>query len=291
VSGNIETFKIQSWKCGNDVFAFTAYSTYTKKTHLFVATIKISEEDVATGNLAMLDLNQVKLPKDGVFSFTDCTVHSIVQDGYGFTYLFLQFSDKVVPVKCFEITGNDIKIRSTTDNVKMSLGVYWELPDSEWSGKVTPVYDIYRNSIEGFINYYSENQDINAQSFKLSLYDNNFIKLWDKNLTDIKISQIYSHGNFIIVGGYTKSKGYVGFPNPRIMVINKTTQAITYDKTIALKNARIKNITSDFYNNIELTIAIWSEKKNYREKYQLTPTVILDKLTDAGVFKNDLFQQ
>lgn len=291
INENIETLKIQSWKCGNNIFAFTAYSNYSKKVHLFVSKLEIKEEDVAVANLMKLDLGQVKLPNDGLFNYMDCTVHSIVQDGYGMCYLFLQFSNKVVPIKCFSITGKDLKIRGTTDNAQMQLGVYWELPDNEWSGNVCPVYDMFRNSIEGFVNYYSEKQDINAQTFKLALYDNSFKKLWEKNLTDIKISKIDSHGDFIIIGGYTKNKGYLGFPNPRIIIINKNTQAITYDKVIALKNASIKNITSDFYNNIELTVGIWSEKKNFRDQYQLTPIVILDKLNDNGVFENDLFQK
>lgn len=290
VNGNIETFKIQSWQCGNNLFAFTAYSTFTKQTHVFVSSIDFTN-GLGTASITMLDESQFKLPSG--YNLSDCTVHSVVKDEYGFNYVFLQFSDKVIPIKCFTVMpkAKDLNIRAITPNTVLSLGVYWELPDNEWSGNIVPMYDQYRTSIEGFVNYYSNNQDINAQSFKLSLYDNSFKKLWEKNLTDIKVSQVYSYGKYIIVGGYTKTKGYLGFPNPRIIVIDKATQAITYDNTIALKNAKIKNISSDYNQNVELTIAIWSEKKNFREKYELTPTIILDKLNDKGAFENNLFQQ
>lgn len=269
-NGNIETFKINSYKGGDFIFGFIATSTYTKKRYLFVY-------QTSYKSLKMYDLNALNIINKSIFNINDCTIHSIVDDN-----VFLQFRDKILPI----IIKTDIA--KVIENPQFRLGEYDETLG--WTGNIFSLWDKSQKQLNGFVNVFSEENDINKLNYKIKLYDKQINLVWESTLSNIKITDIHESEGFLIIGGFTMTQGYVGFPNPRVVVINKTTRRITYDNVIPLKNGAINNISSDINGNVEFTVDIWSAKKNKYQHFFLTPKIILDELDSNGKFVNDLFQ-
>jgi hypothetical protein len=270
VNGNIETFEIKSGIGGNLTFGFIATSTYTKKNYLFVYQINFKK-------LKIYDLSTLNIINRNIYNVNNCSIHSITGDN-----VFLQFGDKILPV----IITSDIA--EVIENYQIRLDGY-----DETLGRVGNIFSLWDESqkqLNGFVNVYSEQFDIKNLNYKVKLFDKQLNLVWESTLSDIKITDIHESKGYLIIGGFTLSKGYVGFANPRIVVINKATKQITYDNVIPLKYGEINNISSDINGNIELTIDIWNVKLNAYKHDYLVPKIILDKLDSNGKFVNNLFQ-
>ncbi|WP_395048867.1 LysM peptidoglycan-binding domain-containing protein [Flavobacterium sp.] len=269
-NGNIETFEINSYKGGNSTFGFIAKSTYTKKNYLFVYQTTFKK-------LKIYDLSTLNITNKNIYNVNNCSIHSIIDDN-----VFLQFGDKILPV----IIKTDIG--KVLENSQIRLGGYDETLG--WLGNIFSLWDKSQKQLKGFVNVFPEQFNIKNLNYKVKLYDKQFNLVWESTLSDIKITDIHESNGYLIIGGFTLSKGYVGFANPRIVVINKATKQITYDNVIPLKYGEINNISSDINGNIELTIDIWNVKLNgYKHDY-LVPKIILDELDSNGKFVNNLFQ-
>jgi len=125
--------------------------------------------------------------------------------------------------------------------------------------------------------------------YKITHFDKN---LYKRNTTYLYnytyVSYIVEKGDFLIVGGFTKTKGYLGYPNPVISVIRKEDLSIVYTKYLANKNGMIDLIqTDDEYVYIAIS---GSFDDSYQNETQVKPMIIIDKLTKSGTFENDLFE-
>ena len=281
-NGNIETFNITSYKGGNRLFGFIAKSTYTQKPYLFIYSVTLMK-------LEVYDLNSLAISNKAQYNINDCTLHSIFPTNGFRHYVFLQFGDKILPLTVFQMSQQNSKV-NVLENSATRLGEYDEFLFKGWSGNIFGLWNKFRTELDGFVSVLSEGKDANNLNYKIKLYDKNVNIVWETTLSSIKITDVHESDGFLIIGGFTKNKGYVGFPNPRVVVINKTTKEITYDNVIPLKNGTIVKVSSDDKGNIEFTTAIWSGSWNYTVHFPLTPQVILDKLDTNGKFVNNLFQ-
>lgn len=293
--GSIETFNFRNIKIGNGICGFLAQSMYDYKTYLFIYNNKIKEKytkiDISK-NPSVLRVNNSKVNGIGTtfigrrnnqeFKTNLFSVSNIVQnDKYIYVFLGNAGSSIILPIKINKMDSS-VKIMSesflTMNNFR----------SQEFTNK--PVSEdgyFYMPSSKGFLNYYKVYEN-GFDGYNLDYYNAEFIKTWKFKIKDIVINHVYESGNYIILGGYSKASGYKGFPNPKIVVINKKTFAISYEKVIAKKNGEVGLISSD--NNGNIIIAIGSFCcQAYDTDSEFKPQIILDKLNSNGTFENDLF--
>lgn len=280
INGNIETFRIKTYKGGSDVFGFIAESVYKKTLFLFTY-------DVKNSKFSAINLSELSIEDKYNYEMKNCNLHSIVRTSDNKKYVFLQFRNKIVPL-LLDTNSNPI----FRENLVMNAGMVAEseFKQNGWPGNVVPLYSYKSRDVISFANFYSDNSDIKNLKSTIKVYDKDIDLIFEKNIIGTAITSIYKFNNFIIIGGFSVDKGYVGFPNPRVIVINLTTNQITYDNVILLKNGKVDNISCDLNGNIEITTAIWSEKWNYSRNIEINSSVIFDRLDENGKFKNNLFE-
>ena len=292
-SGNdgIETFLVGGPKLGNEICGFIGKSVYDFKTYLFIYDYKSKSKfrkiDLTKISSSFSNLTgqkggniymKYKGNKNGTsFETNIYSISNIVQnDNYIYVFLNSHNWEYALPI-CISKSDYSISIKS---NSFLKLGTS-ETDEIMKKVNYTGGYNYLPFSKE-FINYYNVDN-----ATKLDLYNKNIDKTWSITLNDINIKHINEFENFIIIGGYTKSAGYKGFSNPKIVVINKTTHDISYTKVIAKKNAMVNTINFDSNNNVIISIgglAKYEETDN-----QFFPQIIIDKIDANGKFINDLF--
>lgn len=277
INGNIETFRIKTYRGGNEVFGFIAETEYKKNVYLFTY-------DLIQSKLMVTNLSELKTNNFYRLYLNDFTIKKIYRTSDNNNYVFFQFKEKIVPL----VLGNNSK-PFFVENSFMSAGIVDEFKFNGWSGDILPLYADTSKEIISFANYYSDNNEIDKLNSSIKVFNKNFDLTFEKNIVGTRITNIYKFKNQLIIGGFSIDKGYVGFPNPRILVIDLITKKITYDKVILHKNGKVENITSDNNGNIEITTAIWSKNWNHSKNLDLDSYIIFDRLDEKGVFMNDLF--
>ena len=293
--GSIETFNFRSIKPGNGICGFLAQSMYDYKTYLFIYNNKTKDKytkiDISK-NPSILRVNNSKVNGIGTtfigrrnnqeFKANLFSVSNIVQnDKYIYAFLGNSGSSIILPIKIN-------KIDSSVQIMSESFLTMNNFRSQEFTNK--PVSEdgyFYMPSSKGFLNYYKVYEN-GFEGYNLDYYNPEFIKTWKSKIKDIVINHVYESGNYIILGGYSKASGYKGFPNPKIVVINKKTSAITFEKVIAKKNGEVSLISSDANGNIIIAIGSFC-CQGYDTDSEFIPQIILDKLNSSGVFENDLF--
>lgn len=288
---DIETFLVGGPKLGNEICSFIGKSEYDFKTYLFIYDYKDK------GKFDKIDLTKIspsfsnltgqkggniymkyKGNKNGFPYETNIYSISNVLQNDDFIYVFLNSNnwEFVLPI-CIAKSDFSISVKSNsffymgtseTDEVmkeNRSSGGYNYLPFSK-----------------EFVNYYYV-----SDGMKLDFFDKKLEKMWSLNVNDIKIKHINEFEKFVIIGGYTESAGYKGFPNPKIIVVDKVTHSICYTKVIAKKNAMVNTINFDSNNNV--IISVGGSAKYDETDSQFYPQIIIDKLDESGKFINDLF--
>lgn len=290
-NGEIETFQTGVVKLGNGIAGFLAESTYDNKTYLFIceykSAIKYRKIDLTKISSSFINLGinatqgiclKYKGNKNGASYETNFySISNIIQnDNYIYVFLRAVNGEFVLPIIINKLDYST-KIKS---NSFFNRGKYLEknriINEEIFSGGY--FYLPYSNE---FANYYKVNDEIT-----LDFYNKNIEKSWSITLNDIEIKHINEFENFIIIGGFTKNSGYKGFPNPKIIVVDKLTQKICCSKVIAKKNAMVQTINLDANNNIIISVG---GIVSYGEDYSFYPQIIVDKLNTEGKFANDLF--
>ncbi len=287
----IETFKVGHVKLGNGISGFLGMSLYDYKTYLFIYDYKARNKyrkidlskvsSTISNTIGQLGRNvclKYKGNKSGSPYETNIYSISNIVQNENYIYVFLKSLnwDFALPI-CIRKSDFSVSIKS---NSFFSLGIF-ETDEIMKKVNSTGGYNYLPFSNE-FINYYNIGSDI-----KLDVYNNNIDKTWSITLNDINIKHINECGDFIIIGGYTKSAGYKGFSNPKIIVINKITHAISYSKVIAKKNAMVNTINFDSNNNVIITIGGLAKHEETDDLF--SPQIIIDKLNPEGKFINNLF--
>ncbi len=278
INGNIETFRIKSYKGGNEIFGFIAETEYKKNIYLFTY-------DIVNSKLQVTNLSGLEIKDYYRYNIKDCTLYKIFRTSDLNRYAFLQFRDKIVPLL---IGKNPSPLFA--ENSVMNAGVVDEFKFNGWSGNIIPLYADTTKEIVSFANYYSDNNEIAKLYSTIKVYDKKLNMIFEKIIIGTKITAIYKYNNHLIIGGFSVDKGYVGFPNPRIIVVNMTSKNITYDKVILQKNGKVENISSDSNGNIEITTSIWSRNWNHSRNINIESFIIFDRLEVNGQFKNNLFE-
>lgn len=287
-SGNdIETFILRTATLGNEICGFIGKSLHDDRAYLFIYDYKskskyrkidLTKVSSSFSNLTSRNNSHINLTyKENSIETYFQSIFDIVQNE-NFIYLFLMSVDRkfTLPI-CISKSNNSVSIKS---NSLFNLGGA-ETDNMMNITKFTGGFNYLPFSKE-FINFYKFNNGI-----KLDVYNKAIDKTWSATLNDISVNHINEVGNFIIIGGFTESAGYKGFPNPKIVVINKTSHNVCYSKVLTKKNAEVNSISLDSDNNIIITIGgVIRREEKVNEFY---PQIIIDKLGSDGKFINDLF--
>lgn len=291
----IETYEIKEFTVGSGLILFSGKSKYSEKNILFVGNIN-------NGKLISIDLpkldNRFNYDKLGgtitrYFNGRDTasrySINSVFQHNDMITVFISFMFGETRELIAIQVNSNtdSVKISNTTfiygknrieinpQSIYNKQGGMYYLAESGGYICVMPGADK-----KTYINY-DENKNID---FKLTQYDKNLIKTKETTLSNYTyINQIIEVGNYIIVGGYTKTKGYAGFANPLITVIDRSNYSITYEKCIPQKNSTVDLIKKDGQN---IYIAI---SGSFDKNEPIKANIVVDKLNSEGKFENDLF--
>lgn len=313
-NGIIDTYTINEFiPCSGLVLA-SATSTFTKNKDLFVGNIK-------TNQLMKIELpkydNRFKEYKDfstlsGAFKGYLAGEEVITK---WYPYEVFQHNDIItafvqIKLKSWATILKAVQINTTTGKIKMldtdiNLGgkntefkndykhrfyakgrEIFYLPESGGFVSFYPTsnsnYDQGSNSISGNYTTINFNSNVNY-NYKVTLFDKNVAKIKDINLNNFTyISYANEIGNYIILGGYTKTKGYVGYANPQIVVLNKNNLSIAYEKTIPEKNSTV-DIIKKYDNNVIIAIAGVFDLDN-----PIKPYFLIQSLDYQGKLTNQL---
>jgi hypothetical protein len=291
-NNGIETFKIGSSTMGNGIGAFLGNSTFDGKSYLFIydyrSTNKIKKIDISrSSSLLSSKSNNLsgvifqftpKINGQTISRYFGTLLNVVENDKYIYAFLSGGDLDIVLPI-CIDKTDNSVSLKTnSTFNCKAH-----RLEAINICGYLSVGF-FYLPEYRGFANYYMHGSD-----YQIDVYDYRIDKQYSFKLTDIVVESINDYGNFIIVGGYTTSAGYKGYPNPKVVVINKTTKLVTYSNVITKKNASVNSISHDIDNNLIITIGAKTCKGEPVTDDLFIPQIIVDKINENGKFKNDLF--
>lgn len=294
-NGNIQTYKVNEISIGNEIGAFMGTREGDGKKFLFVH--QFIKENPYKKYDFLSNSNSFKQVQNTIF------FNGVINTKNGVKYLRNEvvWLDKIfntdrARVAFFRTNDLDVLIPVKL-NKSGSLKVFSDTLLKSNSKRKTK-YSTAKERISGihympysggFLNHYY-GSNLNPNDVTIELYSTDFEKKLKVTIKEFQVKHTIEYDNFIILGGYTESKGYVGFANPKVVVIDKTTKQITYEKTIPLKNHQVDfmNLT---LNNGEILISIGSPccKSNYDTDKNLSPQIIIDNLQSNGTFENDLF--
>lgn len=298
IDGSIETYKIKDYAAGSGLILFSAQSTYSSKHKLFVGNIE--NQELVCISLNNLNGNFKDERSGGYFqgNYLGENVYS-----YWKPYGIFQFEKTITTFISIPIPSDNTKTFlmaiqiNLTDKTqkllftKMNLGNVFEL---SYYNKVNAGEIYFLNNSGGFVNVcndgkfnsYSNINDNNT--FKLDLYDKNLNEENSTLLYDFAyISSVVEKDIFLIVGGFTKTKGYLGYPNPVITVLRKSDLTVVYTKFIAQKNAMV-DLIKTYENSVYIAISGFFGNTDTKDD---TPIIIMDVLNSSGKFDNDLFHE
>lgn len=292
-NGSIETFNVINSVIGNGIIAFYAYSTFNSKVYLFIYDYNISSVykkiDLSKYISSLTSVNQYLYYRgllNGKNYSAQCFINSVIRNDK-YTYVFFRIGqDELIPIR--------IDANNNVNLINQSIFIYGkDCRNQEFTGDYVCNDGLFYLPVsQGIVNYFNNSSylDNKNNSSTLKVYDDNLKFNWQKSINDIVINHVYESGNYIIVGGYTKVKGYVGYPNPRIIVINKMTKSITYDKVLPKKNSEVDFISLDVNGSILFGIgSICCQTMDTDAAFK--PLIITDKLNDEGIFENDMFDK
>ena len=294
-NGNIETYKVNQITIGNKIGGFIGTTMSDGKKYLFIH--KFQKKDPYRKYDFISSSEHFKQVQNTVY------FNGTINTKYGVQYLR---NESVWLDKVFNTDSGWIAIFKTNDlkalipvklNKDGSVKVFSGTVLNSNSKRITNysttkerVSDIhYMPYSWGFLNHYYED-NVKPNDVAIELYSNAFEKLFKMTIKDFQVQHAIEYTHFIILGGYTENKGYKGFANPRIVVIDRKTKRKTFDKTIPLKNHQVDfiNLTQD-KGKILFSIGSPCCKTNYDTDKALKPQIIIDRLQPFGVFENDLF--
>lgn len=292
--GNINSYNVGKMVVGNGIGAFMGTDQLDKEKYLFLHDFSDSDPltkiDISTATFNIRQLQNTLLfsgsvkTKNGINQYIDEPIwlQSIINN-YAHTYVFFSTNDgrALIPIQINKDgSANVFSDRLLNSNRKT---------DTKYSiEKISRSAIHYMPYSQGFLNhYYADN--VNQEKATVEYFDKSFNPIFKTDVEGIMIQHAYESGNYIILGGYTETKGYRGYQNPRIIVLDKNTRQITYDKVIPKKNYQVDFMTTTNEGNILFSLGTPCCKTNYDTDKQLEPQVIIDSLSKSGTFANDLF--
>jgi hypothetical protein len=298
VSGNIETYRFahNNYKIGNGIAALIAQNSLDKKTYLFLhdysknaIPIKFNlskfSNKIIMHSTDNIGISYEMSSEKGTRNLSLLWVEQVIQNDK-FYIVFLKGNNYCVPVK---IRKSDYQVTIMHESI-MDIGVNEFKPSSNFTQSENGMFFLPYS--QGFANYFDtkDNSEVIWQYYTtLNIYDkelkkNNSFKVEKSK----KIRWIYEFDKYLILGGYTSENGYLGYSNPWIRVIDKSTKLTTFDKVIAQKNGEVGYITSDGEGKIVISISS-ACCQSLDTDSQFETKIIIDKLSSIGVFENNLF--
>lgn len=287
--GNVETYKTSEAIVGNDIIAYRAISTFSHNDYIFVNDFKSPTSPTKIDlSLYSTSFHQYR---DGCV-FKGQVGDKSIERAVSLYRVFRNNQYRYVFVRLNEDYFSPVRI-DINDGVTIYPPLNIPIPKGNTYSSVTGYRD---NNFEGiFFMPSSQGFIINIAPYELAIkptnikyYNSQFSYKWEMNLNDLMIRHIYESGDYIIVGGYCLNKGFLGYPNPKVIVINRITKQITYEKVLAQKNSEISFIGSNDSGGIVLGVGTYC-CKDLETDTDLKPYIIIDSLNTDGVFENDLF--
>ncbi|MFV0572485.1 MAG: leucine-rich repeat domain-containing protein [Xanthomarina gelatinilytica] len=301
-NGNIETYRVGEIVVGNRLGAFIGTSISDKNKFLFIH--KFSKNNpyqkydfISQSKYFKQKQNTVFFTgsintKNGIETLTDEPVwfHKVFDTDTGwFAFFRTNNQQALIPVKL----NKDGTVSVFAESLIVSNHNTGSKYQTDNNNRISDI--LYMPFSWGFLNYYYENIP-KPEEVTVELYDPKFNKLLKMVIDDFQVQHAIEYSHFIIIGGYTENKGYRGYANPKIVVIDRKTKQITYEKVLPLKNHQIdfinltQNIGKDDNGKILITIGTPCCKSNFETDKELKPQIIIDRLLDSGVFENNLFE-
>lgn len=293
-NGNIDTHEIERYKLGCGLIAIKTRSKFDKKRHLFISKtqdgklIEVDLSKISTSFNSQNIFNGLLQTSNGVQKIsTDWGIKGVFEHDNIVT-VFLLIKNNLLPVQIDLNTSKQIVIKSSI----LSEGEFFREHRymTESSG------DVFCLPFSGgFVNTYSNLRSLGANKpylFELKLYDKNLKLVKQKTLKDFYyIHHVAESKDFLIIGGYTKSKGYMGYQNPILQIINKTTMQVTQTIVIPQKNGTVDYIG---YNKTgQILVDISSPYLGYQKDSDIKriSKIIIDEIDANGKLKNNLFMK
>lgn len=293
-NGNIDSHQIEKYKLGCGFIAIKTRSKFNKKRHLFISKTndgKLIEVDLSNISNSFNSQNIFKgllQTSNGVQKIsTDWGIKAIFEHKNVVT-VFLLVKNNLLPVQVDLNTSKQKVIKSSI----LSNGEFFSEHRyiTESSGDV-----FYMPFSGGFVNVASDLKFVGANTpylFELKLYDKNLKLIKQKTLRDFYyVHHVAESKGFLIVGGYTKSKGYMGYQNPILQIINKSTMKVTQTIVIPQKSATIDYVG---YNKTgQILVDISSPYLGYQKNADIKriSKTIIDEVGIDGKLKNNLFKK
>lgn len=290
--GDIETFSIFSTYNGNRICGFLAKEKLSLKPYLFIYDY-FNNSKYRKIDLFNVDPNfhNVKgsytlcYKKNNDFYYARFIKISGVVQNENYIYIFLEDNIKgiVMPVIINKL-NNKITFKK---DIEINLKLY------DISTKDFGIYDdmsfynegyYYLSTSKGFATFSNQ---LSSEKSKIIIYDKNFQVLNSLQLNDICVTRINDLGNFVIITGYTKKSGYIGYSNPKIIIYDKIKKIICNSSVIKKKDSSINTLNIDENDNIIISIGHDSYSRRFDTEY--IPQVIIDRLNKDGKFENNLF--
>lgn len=298
VSGNIETYRFahNNYKIGNGIAALIAQNSLNKKTYLFlhdysnnVLPIKFDlskfSNKIIMRSTDNLGISYEMSNEKGTRNLSLLWIEQVIQNDK-FYFVFFKGDNYCVPVK---IRKSDYQVTIMHESI-MDIGTNKYKPSSNFAESENGMFFLPYS--QGFANYFDtkdDSEEIWQYYTTLNIYD---IELKKNNSFKVekskKIKWIYEYDKYLILGGFTYEQGYLGYSNPWIRVIDKSTKLTTFDKVIAQKNGEVGYITSDGEGKIVISVSSACCQLLDTDS-QFETKIIIDKLSSIGVFENNLF--
>jgi len=287
--GNISTYTRDYYQIGNGFGAIYAKDKLAGKGFIFIDDYrnqkKISRIDLSKLSPKFYSGHTYEMIRDGKkeLLYIQGFRHVIQNDKYFYVFLNASNGTYSIPIRINKSNNSATVIHESI----LNMGTYTARPNTNIFESNHGLFFLPYS--QGFAHYYIfQNKTTYERSLLMDIYDQDFKKLSTINLDiDKNIKWVYEKDNYLIIGGYTTKSGYLGYHNPWIKVINKTSELVTYEKVIAHKNGEVQHIASDGTGGIYIGIGskCCDVPDTDREFKSL---IIIDKLNSQGKFVNDL---
>jgi hypothetical protein len=291
---SIETFENRNIRLGNGIVALKVKSTFTNKYDLIIDGFEIKSPIY----INLKSISNSFCPPD-FFQFNDdqkknWDVYQVFQNSK-FIYVFLKVINEGLVTVVFSKLNGKIKFFNLSKRIDVS-GIMTKDPKSHKSEAYAPRLHFLPKSnlfVSTATEIFSNLWDVDIP-IKLNFYDENINCIKSLIINDMQVvTNVQENNSFFIVTGHTMSKGYLGFSNPCILVLDKKNYKVVSTSIIPMKNGKIEHCYIDNENVLTLFIAardgIGTKLKfsDFKNNYK----IIKDELGANGTFINNLFTE
>jgi len=295
-NGTIETYRVDQLVLSSETWVIKGTSTFDGKSYLFFPndTLGYIKIDLTIDNPYLEHTNNygTVLQIDGYNKVSQWSLRDMVSP-FGVHYVTINASHPkegttMIPFH-YKIENGTVKY--VTYNKALIYNPIKETHDTYSLGNQQYKYNTsyYLENSEAYADV-KKNEHMSDKNYEISFISNKGKKLWSyKDERFEKITAIDEAGEFLIIGGTTRIKGYRGYMNPYLQILNKKTGKLVTDYPMAYKHGGVSNIKVAEDGVIYITVGFHLDADNWDYRNKLKVYMIKDKLNVNGFFDADFF--